>query len=202
MTVLIGNKMAGVDAQYQYQRELEKTRRLLIGKPKKSEDGEDKDEIDDLDIENQNAARRHIEELKQRARQRLLNSGQESTQRLAEEKVKKEIAQKVGWRSVKIAMGATVLLAILTVLIWTVQFIGGNIMGVKWMPKLDIGEIILWLVALFIVFAAFSAIMILITILVQVYEDPIQAVLTFGSIILEVFWGVIKGVVTSLVTPG
>lgn len=200
MTVLIGNKMAGVDAQYQYQRELEKTRRLLIGKPKKSEDGEDKDEIDDLDIENQNAARRHIEELKQRARQRLLNSGQESTQRLAEEKVKKEIAQKVSWRSVKIAMGATVLLAILTVLIWTVQFIGGNIMGVKWMPKLDIGEIILWLVALFIVFAAFNAFMILIAILVQVYEDPIQAVLTFGSIILEVFWGVIKGVVTSLVT--
>lgn len=59
------------------------------------------------------------------------------------------------------------------------------------------------LMLLFANIFAFVVIMVIflwISIMIDAYTDPLSLVQTFGSIILEVFWGVIKGVVTSLVT--
>lgn len=178
-----------LDAQYQ---------RELVAARQEPNPVDSTDPLEEQEAEGQDAQRRRLAMLQERARGEQEAKSGGALQAQAEERIKKEIAKKISWRAVNIAMGAMVLLLVLTVLIWTVQFIGGNIMGSKMIPKLGMGETILWLVALFIVFAAFNAIMLAISILVQVYEDPLKTVATFGSIILQVFWGVVKG----LVAPG
>jgi hypothetical protein len=81
-------------------------------------------------------------------------------------------------------MGASVILLFVTIIIWTVQFIGGNMMGSKLIPKLGLGEIILWLIGLAIMVALFNMIVLAITLMIEVFEKP-------GNLlgdILNIFW--------------
>jgi uncharacterized membrane protein YcjF (UPF0283 family) len=178
--------------QANYQRDLAAARRVAPS-PVAEKAEEEADPVAEQEEKSQGFLRRRLNSLRGKAKQQEGEKGTDVLQEQAEEKIKKEIAQKLTWRMVNMAMGATVILAFLTVLIWTVQFIAGNIMGSKVIPKLGLGEIILWLIGLLVIFTIFNMIMLGITLMVQVYENPVEMLSNLGGIFWKVFWGILKG---------
>lgn len=78
-----------------------------------------------------------VQELARREfRKRSKQFQKQATKKLASKAVKK-IATKGIIRFIAIACGATVIGLVITYLIWTVQAISSNLMGSKWIPKLD-----------------------------------------------------------------
>ncbi|MFA6252963.1 MAG: hypothetical protein WCV69_01695 [Patescibacteria group bacterium] len=177
--------------QANYQRDLAAARRVASSSV--PDTAEELDPVAEQEEKSQGFLRRRLESLRGKAKQQEGEKDGNVLQQQAEEKIKKEIAQKLTWRAVNMAMGATVILAFLTVLIWTVQFIAGNIFGSKIIPKLGMGEIILWLIGLLVIFTIFNMIMLGITLMVQVYENPLETLSNLSSIFWKVFWGILKG---------
>lgn len=178
--------------QANYQRDLAAARRVASN-PVAEKAEEEADPIAEQEEKSQGFLRRRLESLRGKAKQQEGEKSTDVLQQQAEEKIKKEIAQKLTWRMVNMTMGATVILAFLTVLIWTVQFIAGNIFGSKIIPKLGMGEIILWLIGLFVIFTIFNMIMLGITLMVQVYENPLEVLSNLSGIFWKLFWGILKG---------
>ena len=178
--------------QANYQRDLAAARRVAPS-PVADKAEEEIDPVAEQEEKSQGFLRRRLESLRGKAKQQEGEKSTDVLQQQAEEKIKKEIAQKLTWRMVNMAMGATLILAFLTVLIWTVQFIAGNILGSKIIPKLGIGEIILWLVGMMVIFTIFNMIMLGITLMVQVYENPLETLVKLSGIFWELFWGILKG---------
>jgi uncharacterized membrane protein YcjF (UPF0283 family) len=157
-------------------------------------------ETDDSAVDPEESGRRsqkgRLNFLRKKASEKTGAEGTDVIKQQAEEKIKKEIAQKLTWRAANMAMGASIILIFLTILVWTVQFIGGNLMDSKMIPKLSLGETILWIIGLCIIFALIDLILLVIIMAAQVFKDPIGLITVFGKVILEVFWGAIKTVTT------
>jgi hypothetical protein len=51
----------------------------------------------------------------------------------------------------------------------------------------------LWLIGLLVIFTIFNMIMLGITLMVQVYENPVEMLSNLGGIFWKVFWGILKG---------
>lgn len=191
--------MAEVLQQNTYQRGLTQAReasRREVGSSNSEDD--DSDQMDPLasqEEQSQSFLRRRLDTLRGRAKDKTAGKDANVLQQQAEERLKKEIAKKLSWRMANMAMGATVLLIFVTILVWTIQFIGGNVMGSKMIPKLSLGEIVLWIIGLIIIFALIDLIILGITIMAQVFEDPIGLIRVFGTVITEVFWGALKSLV-------
>lgn len=145
--------------------------------------------------QNSNFFRRRLDALRGKGKEEKSEKDVNVVQKQAEEKIKKELAKKLSWRALNMAMGASVILVFVTIIVWTVQFIGGNMMGSKLIPKLGLGETILWVIGLIILTVIFNTIVLAITMMIQVYEDPSGLVRVFGNIILQVFWGALKSLV-------
>ncbi len=147
--------------------------------------------LEEQEAKSQNFLRRRLDMLKNRSK----DQGGESAdivQKQAEEKLKKELARKASLKAANLAMGATLILLVVTVLVWTVQFIGGNLLGSKVIPKLDLGEIILWLIAMAVVATLFFLIMFFIAMISYAYQHPLEALINMGSFFRSVFWEVFK----------
>ncbi len=146
----------------------------------------------DVDAVGSSTSRR-LDFLRNRAKQKSGASEENILQKQAEEKLKKEIAQKLSWRAVNIATGASIILIFVTILIWTIQFIGGNMMGSKMIPKLGIGETILWIIGLVVIAVLWNMILLGITLLIQVFEDPGGLIGSIISIFWNNFWSGLLG---------
>lgn len=182
--------MAEVLQQNTYQRGLSEAResaRRETASADSSNTSQESEDIDPLAVQeeqSQNFLRRRLSMLRGRGQEEQSAKGANVLQKQAEEKIKKELAKKLTWRALNIAMGASVILLFVTIIIWTVQFIGGNMMGSKLIPKLGLGEIILWLIGLAIMVALFNMIVLAITLMIEVFEKP-------GNLlgdILNIFW--------------
>lgn len=158
-----------------------------------SADQEGDDGLEAQEAQSQNFFRRRLSMLKNLAREKKGATNPGVLQQEAEAKIKKEIARKASWRTVNLVMGSTLILVFLTVLVWTVQFIGGNILGSKVIPKLGIGEIVMWLLAMTIVSTFFYIIMFFIGIISYAYEHPLQALVEMNGFFRSVIWEIFKG---------
>jgi hypothetical protein len=143
--------------------------------------------------QSQNFLRRSLSSLRGKAKGQAEEKGSNVLQQQAEEKIKKEVARKLTLRAVNIAFGASVALAIVTVIIWTVQFIGGNMMGSKLIPKLGLGETILWLICLIIVSIFIDVIILGITLMIEIFENPTSIIGNVISIFWSGFWNGLLG---------
>lgn len=151
------------------------------------------DALPDPEEEGRRSQKSRLNFLRKKATEK---KGEESTnvlQEQAEEKIKKEIAQKLTWRAVNMTMGATVVLVFLTILVWTVQFIGGNLMGSKMIPKLSLGETILWIIGLCVIGTLLNMIILAITLMIEAYEKPGNLLLTAISFLWKNFWSGLVG---------
>jgi hypothetical protein len=140
-----------------------------------------------------NFFRRRLDALRGKGKEEKSEKDGNVLQQQAEEKIKKEIAKKLSWRAFNMAMGASVILVFVTIIVWTVQFIGGNMMGSKMIPKLGIGETILWLIGLIIMVALFDMIILAITLMIEVFEDPRRLVGELINIFWKDFWAGLVG---------
>jgi hypothetical protein len=154
---------------------------------------EAEDSLAEQEEQSQNFLRRSLSSLRGKAKGQAEEKGSNVLQQQAEEKIKKEIARKLTLRAVNMAMGASVVLAIVTVIIWTVQFIGGNMMGSKLIPKLGLGETILWLICLIIVSILIDVIILGITLMIEIFENPTSIVGNIISIFWNGFWDGLLG---------
>ncbi|MFA6307224.1 MAG: hypothetical protein WCS88_01465 [Patescibacteria group bacterium] len=107
------------------------------------------------------AVARDLEQIKRQAREKISKEWRD--------KIVKEVAKKVSVRAASWGAGATGVGLLVTFGIWTVQAIGGNLMGSKWIPKLELYELILWL----ILGVLLAAIVLLALTLLTILVDPI-----------------------------
>lgn len=191
--------MAEVLQQNTYQRGLSEAResaRREIASADSSNSRQDSENIDSLaaqEEESQNFLRRRLGALRGMGKARQLEKDGNILQQQAEEKIKKEVAKKLSWRVFNMAMGASVILIFVTIIVWTVQFIGGNMMGSKLIPKLGLGETILWIIGLVILTAIIDTIILAIAMMIQVFEDPGGLLQSAVAIFWGSFWGGLVG---------
>lgn len=84
-------------------------------------------------------------------------------------------------KTVKIAFGVSLVLAIVTYVIWSLQFVFGNLMGLDFMPELEGAELYLfWVISFFLV----STLIILIMVVMAILNNPwAQAVIKTVEVI-------------------
>lgn len=153
----------------------------------------EEDPLTEQEEQSQNFLRRRLQALRNIAKSKVEGQGGSTLQQEAEAKAKKEIAKRMSWRMVNVTMGSTVILVFLTVIVWTVQFIGGNMMGSKLIPKLGLGETILWIIGLVVVVTIFNLILLGLTLIAEVFENPGKLVETLINIFWKNFWSGLTG---------
>ena len=137
----------------------------------------------DQDGQNDDINKRKLAELKQQAKARIKKKVQDK----AKKKIK-ELQKKAILKATKGGAGATLVGLIITYAIMTIQFIAGNIFESKNIPKLGLGETIIWVCATFLIIVGtiaaltFSIIMIMGTISIAC---PACALTMFGAEIIS-----------------
>ncbi len=174
-----------------------RTLRILRRPPDQSADNTEADPETEAgsSLEGQDDQRlaRRLRFLHSRAKEKTEEKGANVLQQQAEEKLKKEIAKKLSWRALNMAMGASVILIFVTIIVWTVQFIGGNMMGSKMIPKLSLGETILWIIGLIVIIVLFDMIVLGITLMIEVFEKPGSLIGDIINIFWKDFWSGLLG---------
>ena len=111
-------------------------------------------------------------------------------QQLQEEVEKKvrEFAARNTWRVFNIACSATIVLIIVTYIVWTIQLIVGNLLKSPVVPKLSLTEQVLWGVTTFLLFSIVAAGITLIIVCVRLVSGDIKLL---GQLIWEAFTSIL-----------
>lgn len=149
------------------------------------------DSLAETEDQSQMAIKRRLNNLVTKAKNKAQILNAEEGIFTLDPKVAMELAKKSGWRWLNNTLEGSVYLSFLTPFIRTVQFIAGNLLHSEAIPALDIPDVVRWIIGLFIYAAIFLAIMLGISLLVQVFEDPLQLVEDLGSIFWKLFWDAI-----------
>ncbi len=92
-------------------------------------------------------------------------------------------------RIVSTVFGSTIFLFFITVLIWTFQFIVGNVMSSKIVPALKLWEIVLWLASLFLLMGVVLLVVTMISFIVKLTSFDWDAIKILGTALWEGFKG-------------
>lgn len=87
----------------------------------------------------QDVSRRQFDQVKRKA----INQAKQKAEQQATRAVEK-FAMRGALRVIAIGSAATIIGLVISYAIWTVQIFAGNLMGSKWIPPLELWEIIAW----------------------------------------------------------
>lgn len=139
--------------------------------------------------ENARSQGRVLQRQQQAAKQK---SAAENVEGKIEEVVQEQVkatAKQNTLRIINAVCGSTIVLFFVTVLIWTFQFIAGNLLGSKVVPALKIWEIILWLASLFLLLGAILLIATIISFMVRLSQFDWDAIKILGQGLWDAFKG-------------
>lgn len=167
--------MAEVLQQYQYRRNLDKARRGVDGGEEVGGDMADDIVASDQAAQSEQRQRRLLERFRQTDidEKGIQNRVKQQLQEEVEKKIK-ELAARNAWRIFNIACGATIILLLVTYIVWSIQLIVGNLLKNPLVPKLSLTEQVLWGVATFVLFSVVAAGLTLIIICIRLVSGDIK----------------------------
>lgn len=163
---------------------MQKAERLSSASQENDEPYMDEEELDDFsDMDEADSARMLASDKREDAKE-----AEEKIKKELEEKIKKKVtetAAKAGFNSVSTGAAATLIGIIVTWILWTIQFIGGNWLKSKIIPALGTVRLILWGALSFIIIFLLIFVFILAIIGFVILNGWLIAATYFGTEIIS-----------------
>ncbi|MFA5126890.1 MAG: hypothetical protein WC465_02725 [Patescibacteria group bacterium] len=158
--------------------------------PERSEQGQAEGDAVEQDLaagEDARSQARVLQRQQKADKQKSAASQVEGQVEQAVQEQAKAVAKQSVLRWVNVALGSTILLFVVTVLIWTFQFIVGNVLESKIVPPLKLWEIILWLASLLLLMGVTLLIVAMISFMVKITHFDWDAIKILGESLWSAF---------------